>query len=185
MRRISFYLVAVSLAALCGCGGGDSGSASPSAPPPGGAGTGISGIDSIREEFLGAVNLARSSGRMCGSASYPAAPPVGWNDQLAVAAYLHSVDMETNQFFDHVGSDGSTPGDRITRQGYDWWTYGENIAVGYPTVTDVMQGWLGSDGHCRNIMNPAFEEIGAAYAEGPFLGNPSARYWTFDLATAR
>jgi len=29
----------------------------------------------------------------------------------------------------------------------------------------VMQGWLDSEGHCRNIMNPA------------------ALYWTFDLAT--
>ena len=44
-----------------------------------------------------------------------------------------------------------------------------------------MQGWLGSEGHCRNIMNPAFAEIGAAFAEGPFGGNPAALYWTFDL----
>jgi len=34
-------------------------------------------------------------------------------------------------------------------------------------------------------MNPAFREIGAAYAEGPYLGNPSAPYWTFDLAAPR
>jgi hypothetical protein len=91
-----------------------------------------------------------------------------------MAAYLHSLDMETNQFFSHTGSDGSDPGDRITREGYDWWTYGENIAVNYPTVSAVMQGWLSSEGHCRNIMNPAFEEIGAAYAEGPFQGTPAA-----------
>src|SRR4030067_605973 len=77
------------------------------------------------------------------------------------------------------------PGDRFAREGYAWRTYGENIAVGYPTVSAVMQGWLGSDGHCRNIMNPAFREIGAAYAEGPYLGNPSAPYWTFDLAAPR
>ena len=185
MRRISFFLIAVALATLCGCGGGDSGSGSSPVPPPGSTGTGIPEIDSIREAFLDAVNQARSVGRMCGTTSYPAAPPVAWNDTLAMAAYLHSVDMETNQFFDHIGSDGSSPGDRITREGYDWWTYGENIAVNYPTVSAVMQGWLGSDGHCRNIMNPAFEEIGAAYSEGPYLGTPSAPYWTFDLATAR
>jgi uncharacterized protein YkwD len=102
-----------------------------------------------------------------------------------MAAYLHSSDMAVNQFFSHTGSDGSSPGDRITREGYAWRTYGENIAVGYPTVSAVLQGWLGSDGHCRNIMNPAFREIGAAYAEGPYPGNPSAPYWTFDLATPR
>jgi uncharacterized protein YkwD len=48
-----------------------------------------------------------------------------------------------------------------------------------------MQGWLGSDGHSRNIMNRDFQEIGAAYAEGDYLGTPSAPYWTFDLAAPR
>lgn len=120
MKWNFLILVMVVLTSLYGCGGGDSGSGSPPVPPPGGTGTGIPGIDSIRQEFLDAVNLARSTGRTCGAASHPAAPPVAWDDRLAMAAYLHSVDMETNQFFDHVGSDGSTPGDRITRQGYDW-----------------------------------------------------------------
>lgn len=96
-----------------------------------------------------------------------------------------SLDMAINQLFSHTGSDGSTHGERITREGYDWRTYGENIAVGYPTVSDVMQGWLGSEGHCRNIMTPDFAEIGAAFAEGQYLGNPAAPYWTFDLATHR
>ena len=93
--------------------------------------------------------------------------------------------MATNELFSHTGSDGSNPGERIDRQGDDWWTYGENIAVGYQTVSAVMQGWLGSEGHCRNIMNPAFTEIGAAFAEGQYQGNPAALYWTFDLAAPR
>jgi uncharacterized protein YkwD len=134
---------------------------------------------------LDTVNQARSVDRMCGSTSYPVAPPVAWNDTLAMAAFLHSSDMAVNQFFSHTGSDGSSPGDRITREGYDWWTYGENIAVNYPTVSAVMEGWLASEGHCRNIMSSTFQEIGAAYAEGPYLGTPSAPYWTFDLATPR
>lgn len=187
MKWLSPLLVAVMLASLCGCGGGDSGTVSSPPPLPGspGTGTGVPGIDAIRQEFLDAVNQARSADRMCGSTSYPAAPVVAWNDDLAMAAYLHSSDMANNEFFSHTGSDGSSPGDRITREGYDWRTYGENIAVNYPSVSSVMQGWLGSDGHCRNIMNPAFQEIGAAYAEGPYMGTPSSPYWTFDLATPR
>lgn len=73
-------------------------------------------------------------------------------------------------------------GQRISRQGYPWRTYGEDIAVGYPTVSSVLQGWLGSEGHCRNLMDPAFTEIGAGYTIGPFGGNPASLYWTFDLA---
>jgi uncharacterized protein YkwD len=60
--------------------------------------------------------------------------------------------------------------------------YGENIAAGNPTVTSVIHGWLVSTAHCRNLMNPAFTEIGAGYAIGPYGGNPAARYWTFNLA---
>lgn len=37
----------------------------------------------------------------------------------------------------------------------------------------------GGDG---NGKEPTFTEIGAGYAVGPFGGNPSARYWTLDLA---
>ncbi len=188
-KRVSALLFAVALAFLCGCGGGDSGTVSSSNPPPGnpgpGPGTGVPGIDSIRQEFLDAVNQARSASRMCGADAYDAAPPVAWSDLLALAAYHHSEDMAINQFFSHTGSDGSSPGQRIDREGYDWWTYGENIAVGYQSVSSVMQGWLDSAGHCRNIMTPSFAEIGAAFAEGQYLGNPTAPYWTFDLATHR
>jgi hypothetical protein len=34
-------------------------------------------------------------------------------------------------------------------------------------------------------MSPAFEEIGAGFAVGPYGGSSSARYWTFDLASPR
>jgi len=62
--------------------------------------------------------------------------------------------------------------------------YGENIAVGYPTVSSVLQGRLGSEGHCRNVMNPAFTEIGAGYAIGPFGGNPAAHRLLVPCPTA-
>lgn len=185
-RIAVFAAAAAVLLALWGCGGGDSGTgaASSPAPSPPGAGTGVPGIDGIREELLDAVNQARASARMCGAQPYAGTLAVAWNDNLAMAAYLHSLDMADNGFFSHTGSDGSSPGDRITREGYDWWIYGENIAVGYPTVAAVMEGWLGSEGHCRNIMDPDLREIGAAFEEGAFGGDPSARYWTLDLATS-
>jgi len=153
-----------------------------SLPPPPGGSVPDPGVADIRDEFLAAVNQARSVPQVCGNTPYDPAPPVSWSDDLAMAAYLHSGDMALNDFFSHTGSDGSSPGQRISRQGYPWRTYGENIAVGYPTVPAVIQGWVGSEGHCRNLMNPAFTEIGAGFVTGPFGGNPAARYWTFDLA---
>ena len=140
------------------------------------------GIADIRVEFLAAVNQARSVHHICGKTPHGPAPPVSWSHNLAVAAYLHSRDMVRKNFSSHTGSDGSSAGQRISRQGYPWRTYGENIGFGYPTVSSAIQGWLGSERHCRNLMNPAYTEIGAGYAIGPFGGNPAARYWTLDLA---
>ena len=185
-RRLA-VLTVFSLLLLPACAGGGSGDGNVTAPggsviPPQGGNDPDPGVADIRDEFLALVNQARSVSRICGNAPYGPAPPVSWSDNLAMAAYLHSEDMALNNFFSHTGADGSTPGQRISRQGYPWRTYGENIAVGYPTVSSVIQGWLGSEGHCRNLMNPAFTEIGAGYAIGPFGGNPAARYWTFDLA---
>jgi uncharacterized protein YkwD len=181
VKRMAALLLMACLATLPGCGGGG-GSA---AAPAGGQETGVPGIDEIRQEFLDTVNEARAVDRVCGTTHYDAAPQVSWDDRLAMASYLHSFDMASNGFFSHTGSDGSAAGDRISREGYPWSTYGENIAVGFPSVASVVQAWLDSEGHCRNIMNPAFREIGAGRAEGPFSGTPEAAYWTFDLAAPR
>ena len=187
LYRYLAVLTIFSLLLLPACGGGASGDGNVtetggSVIPPQGGNDPDPGVADIRNEFLASVNQARSVTRICGNTPYGPAPPVSWSDNLAMAAYLHSEDMALNNFFSHTGSDGSSAGQRISRQGYPWRTYGENIAVGYPTVASVIQGWLGSEGHCRNLMDPAFTEIGAGYAIGPFGGNPAARYWTFDLA---
>ncbi len=142
-------------------------------------------VSRIRGEFLDAVNKSRSVGRRCGKTRYGPAPPVSWSGSLATAARLHSEDMVAGSFFSHTGSDGSSAGQRISRQGYSWRACGENIAVGVPTVSTVVQGWLESEEHCRNLMEPAFAEIGAGVAIGPYGGNPAARFWTLDLATGK
>ena len=185
--RYLTVLTVFSLLLLPACGGGGSGDGNVTAPagsviPPQVGNDPDPGVADIRDEFLAAVNQARSVTQICGTTSYGPAPPVSWSDNLAMAAYLHSEDMALNNFFSHTGADGSSPGQRISQQGYPWRTYGENIAEGYPTVSSVIQGWLGSAGHCQNLMDPDFTEIGAGYAIGPYGGSPAARYWTFDLA---
>ena len=54
-------------------------------------------------------------------------PPVAMTAQLMAAARVHSLDMFDNQYQGHDGTDSSTPGTRITAQGYAWQTYGENV----------------------------------------------------------
>ncbi|WP_328399001.1 CAP domain-containing protein [Streptomyces sp. NBC_00390] len=104
--------------------------------------------------------------------------PVTVNAKLTKAAEAHSKDMASHSNMSHTGSDGSSPGDRITRAGYTWSTYGENVAYGYDSPESVMAGWMASPGHKENILNCAFKEIGVALAQ------PNS-YWTQDFGTAR
>ncbi|MBG0857524.1 CAP domain-containing protein [Streptomyces spinoverrucosus] len=104
--------------------------------------------------------------------------PVKLNAKLTAAAQDHSADMASHRNMSHTGSDGSNPGQRITKAGYQWRTYGENVAYGYRTPEQVMAGWMSSPGHKRNILNCAFKEIGVGLAQP---GN----YWTQDFGTAR
>ncbi|MER7736225.1 CAP domain-containing protein [Streptomyces erythrochromogenes] len=100
------------------------------------------------------------------------------NAKLTKAAQDHSADMAANSNMSHTGSDGSDPGARITRAGYAWSTYGENVAYGYSTPEKVMEGWMNSPGHRENILNCSFKEIGIGLAQ------PNS-YWTQDFGTAR
>ncbi|MGW1002724.1 CAP domain-containing protein [Streptomyces sp. NPDC002520] len=100
------------------------------------------------------------------------------NATLTKAAQAHSDDMATHRNMSHTGSDGSSPGDRITSAGYSWSAYGENVAYGYSTPEQVMAGWMSSSGHRANILNCSFKEIGVGLAQ-------PGSYWTQDFGTAR
>ncbi|MFF4759222.1 CAP domain-containing protein [Streptomyces sp. NPDC001292] len=100
------------------------------------------------------------------------------NAKLTKAAQAHSEDMAAHRNMSHTGSDGSAPGDRITRAGYTWQSYGENVAYGYATPEQVMAGWMSSAGHKANILNCSFKEIGVGLAQP---GN----YWTQEFGAAR
>jgi uncharacterized protein YkwD len=115
-----------------------------------------------REKLLRLVNSARSKGRYCGRRYFPPAPPLKWSATLERAAKEHARDMTLHGFFSHAGSDGSTVGVRLRRLGYRWRTCGENIARGYATEEEVVKGWLASPGHCANLMEAGFEEMGVA-----------------------
>jgi uncharacterized protein YkwD len=137
-------------------------------------------MDEADKQMLSLVNNARAQTRSCGTMSYQAAPALSWNCQLENAAHGHSLSMAENNYFDHTGIDGSSPGDRISAAGYAWKAYGENIAAGYTDAESVMQGWLTSPGHCANLMNTSFKEVGVGVVKG---GSGSyGTYWTQTFA---
>jgi uncharacterized protein YkwD len=134
---------------------------------------------------LAAINQRRAAGATCGSrGSFAAAAPLRWSSQLATASAAHSSDMATLNYFSHTSIDGRSMSDRVNATGYTWASLGENIAAGYPGIDSVVEGWMRSDGHCANIMNPDFDEMGLACVPGA-SGSRYGQYWTQNLARKR
>jgi uncharacterized protein YkwD len=128
------------------------------------------------QKLLAQLNTARGQARQCGGQSFAAAAPLAWNATLGTVAQDHSRDMANNNYLDHKDRDGRTPGDRAELSGYSGQLVGENIAAGQDTVGKVVDGWLASPGHCANLMNPQYQELGAAYATDP--KSNAGIYWT-------
>lgn len=131
----------------------------------------------FKREFLRLINKTRTKGCNCGGKWYPAAAPLIWNDNLEKAAQGHADDMANREYFDHTSKDGRSMSDRIVFAGYFFKGYknfmvGENIAMGQSTIAEVMAGWFKSEGHCQNLMEPRFKEIGIAETE---------HYWVQDF----
>lgn len=135
--------------------------------------------------ILDAVNRARAMPRNCGNRHFDAARPVKWNSSLATAALAHSSDMARQSYFSHQGRDGREVSDRAKHAGYRYLGIGENIAAGQKSADEVMAGWLASPGHCANIMDRWFTEMGSAYALGGGGRDNNHPYWTQVFGTPK
>lgn len=154
-------------------GGGSSGNA-PTQPAP-------AASQAFINKTLERVNIARASQRLCGTTTMPAQAALTWDIQIEQAALFHSGWMQSNNTFSHEGADGSSPGTRVTNTGYNWNSVAENIAAGQDSIDSVIDAWLDSPGHCRNIMSANVTQIGMALVDGD-SSNSYQTYWTMVLA---
>ncbi|MCQ2540239.1 MAG: CAP domain-containing protein [Acetatifactor sp.] len=67
---------------------------------------------------------------------------------------------ECVQRFPHTSPEGTSCFTAFAAMGATYSTAGENIAGGYRTPESVVEGWMGSEGHRANILNPEFTRIG-------------------------
>lgn len=127
--------------------------------------TGLEQATKIAKEVLNETNKARSTSTNCGEhGTFPPAEPLAYNRYLQQAAQAHSEDMAANNFHAHEGSDGSDFVTRVERTDFQGNPVGENVAMGYKTAKEVVDGWVSSPGHCKNIMNPDATLLGVGYA---------------------
>jgi uncharacterized protein YkwD len=182
-------LGAALLLAACGGGGGDTAVPAANAPAPAPAASAPSpgsvaatcNISDFAATALARINQVRAAGANCHTDGvFPPAAALSWNVKLTDAAGAHSADMAAKNYFSHTSTDGRTLGERVNATGYAWNALGENIAAGYVGIDIVMDGWVASDAHCANLMNPNFTEVGLACVPGT-SGSTYSTYWTMDL----
>lgn len=77
------------------------------------------------------------------------------NESLCASAQVRA--EEISRVWSHDRPDGSSCFTAIT---ISYRTAGENIAAGYTSSQAVMNGWMNSDGHRRNILNANFTQLG-------------------------
>jgi uncharacterized protein YkwD len=81
---------------------------------------------------------------------------MGLSTRLARSAQGWNTAMVASGDFTH----GANFAGRINAVGYDWQKAGENIATGFPTPAEAVTAWMASTGHCRNILDPSFRDMG-------------------------
>lgn len=136
-------------------------------------------------EVLELTNQERAAGATCGGEPFEPAGPLEMDALIRQAARAHSSDMGELAYFEHDSLDGApcdgaadpcTFADRMRYAGFAGDSpWGENIAAGQTTPADVVRAWMESPGHCRNIMNPSFDELGVGYAYD--AASTYRRYW--------
>lgn len=101
-----------------------------------------------------------------------AAPAMRMNPQLTATALAHSRDMAAQNRAWHWGSDGSSPLERVRRQGYSGQLVGENISESYENDIQTLNAWMQTRDTRDVIMDPTATSLGFAWYQ-----EPSGKIW--------
>lgn len=138
--------------------------------------TGLRDLAAVRREMLARVNAIRKQHGL---------RALGGDALLDRAAQGHAEDMLKRSYFAHQSPSGETARERIRATGYKYQTIGENIAFGQTSVEEVVETWMDSPGHRRNILNKDFTELGVGLAMGRDSSGHHRTLWVQNFGTPR
>ena len=92
--------------------------------------------------------------------------PLTENSTLNQAAMAKAKDMVANNYFAHTSPSGTSPWYWFKNAGYIYTFAGENLAMDFIEAEDVVNAWMASPTHRKNIVNTKYEEIGIVSATG-------------------
>ncbi|MDB8805682.1 CAP domain-containing protein [Romboutsia sp. 1001216sp1] len=122
-------------------------------------------FSSYQREIVNIVNAERSKRGLA---------PLTLDSSLSNVATKKSQDMINRGYFDHNSPTYGSPFDMMKQFGISYKAAGENIAMGQKDPQDVMNSWMNSDGHRKNILSPNFTHIGVGIAKA----SNGQLYWT-------
>lgn len=92
------------------------------------------------------------------------AAPLNLNSRLDASAQAKANDMVAKDYWSHNTPSGDPPWVFIDTQGYAYQKLGENLATGFNSEQDTIDGWMASPPHKENLLDPAFVDVGFGYA---------------------
>ncbi|GIN86130.1 hypothetical protein J6TS2_25160 [Heyndrickxia sporothermodurans] len=92
-------------------------------------------------------------------------PALKADTQLSSVAQKKSQDMQKNHYFSHTSPTYGSPFDMMRDFGVKYKNAGENIAQGQQTPQEVVNAWMNSSGHRKNILNKDFTHIGVGFEQ--------------------
>lgn len=101
---------------------------------------------------------------------YHGLSPFSLDTDLNHAAKNKSKDMLNRNYFDHYAY-GLTPWDFINNAGYKYLYAGENLAMDFQTSEGMVNAWMNSPAHRKNILSEDFEDIGIGVVKGAYVEN--------------
>lgn len=103
--------------------------------------------------------------------------PLNVDSELSIAAKNKSKDMLNRNYFDHYAL-GLTPWDFVKNSGYNYLYAGENLAMGFQTSEGMVNAWMNSPLHRKNILSENFEDAGFGVVKGVYYENGVAKETT-------
>ncbi|WP_077620325.1 CAP domain-containing protein [Bacillus sinesaloumensis] len=131
-------------------------------PAPAPTNQGTAGISQFERQVIDLTNAQRKKNGL---------PALQTDTSLSKVAKTKSNDMQQKNYFSHTSPTYGSPFDMIRDFGVSYKTAGENIAKGQSSPEAVVNAWMNSEGHRKNILNPDFTHIGVGH-------QASGNYWT-------
>jgi uncharacterized protein YkwD len=91
-------------------------------------------------------------------------PTLKINESLSSAAQAKANDMAMKNYWSHYTPSGEAPWTFIDKSGYAYSKAGENLAYGFATSDETVNGWMNSPTHKANMLDETFSEVGFGFA---------------------